>query len=482
MNLKYLPQAERLLSGTLPSYISSSETDIEMSNPPSASKLPTYIEIEPDSDSKRELVRAVKVNGSIVTVERSVNGVVTDHAANSAYKQKITSRHWGSIVDAIEDGYITEDAKRTLTRSSSTEFTIDGYGASDDLTSLYSVGRILRFNGSDSNLAIVSTTSYNAGTNKTTITVTDGTVPTPLTSVEIGIMPSGAATKLVYKDVAQTLTNKTLTSPTINSGTLTTPGTDVVTFDDQGSSPANPSAGYYKLYFKTDGKLYKLDSSGTETEIGASSSGGTAFWSTVPGTPTRVSDTQFTITDTSNANLYDKLFKKGVLLKWMESTTFQTAMVISSSYATNAVTVNIVGDSLTAGFTDMKYAIPDLSTITKTLPIAGTFPSAATTNISFTWTTKTPVYILSADLNVTAGSGTGSTVVDINVSGTTKFTTKPTITTTGTSDLDNVADSPSTEVAAESAITIDVDSVTSTAPSDGYVTIFYYPSSWRYRE
>ncbi len=224
-----------------------------------------------------------------------------------------------------------------------------------------------------------------------------------------------------------------------------------------------------------------LTSNGTTWQSTAPAASGTSFWTTVPGTPTRVSDTQFTITDTSNANLYDLIFKKGTLLKWDESGTFQTAMVISSSYSTNVVTINLVGDSLTAGFTTMKYCISMVRE--QVFIIAGTFPSAATTNLSKTWYNKQGVYILSADLNVsTAGSGTGSTVVDVNVAGSTKFTTKPTLTTTSASDIDNVADSPSTEIAAESAWTVDVDSVTATtAPTDGYITLFYYPASWRYR-
>lgn len=41
------------------------------------------------------------------------------------------------------------------------------------------------------------------------------------------------------------------------------------------ATPANPSAGENKLYFKSDDKLYKLTSAGTETEIGAGG-GGTA--------------------------------------------------------------------------------------------------------------------------------------------------------------------------------------------------------------
>lgn len=246
----------------------------------------------------------------------------------------------------------------------------------------------------------------------------------------------------------------------------------------QVATPSAPGAGDQILYAKTDGKIYTKTSADVEIQVGSGS-----FWTDVPGTPTRVSDTQFTITDTANANKYDLLFKKGVILKWSESGTFQTGMVVSSSYSSNTVTVNIVGDSLTAGFTAMQYAIPDISTITKEFLIAGTFPSAATTNLARTWRPRTPIYILSADLDVeTAGSGSGSTVVDINVSGTTKFTTKPTLTTTGASDIDNVADNPSTEIAALAPITIDVDSVTATtAPSDGCVTLFYYPSSWRYR-
>lgn len=64
----------------------------------------------------------------------------------------------------------------------------------------------------------------------------------------------------------QTLTNKTLTAPT----------TDVVTWDDQASTPSNPSAGFYKTYFKTDGKLYRLNSSGVETEVGSGGPGFTA--------------------------------------------------------------------------------------------------------------------------------------------------------------------------------------------------------------
>lgn len=35
------------------------------------------------------------------------------------------------------------------------------------------------------------------------------------------------------------------------------------------TTPANPSSGTNKLYFKSDSKLYKLDSAGTEEQVGA---------------------------------------------------------------------------------------------------------------------------------------------------------------------------------------------------------------------
>ena len=58
------------------------------------------------------------------------------------------------------------------------------------------------------------------------------------------------------------------------SPTLTTPSTDVVTLDGQGSTPTSPSSGFYKLYVKdSTNKLTVLDSSGNETSVGAGGGG-----------------------------------------------------------------------------------------------------------------------------------------------------------------------------------------------------------------
>lgn len=78
----------------------------------------------------------------------------------------------------------------------------------------------------------------------------------------------GATGAVVGTTNSQTLTNKTLTAPII----------DVASLTEQGSSPATPSAGTKKFYAKTDGKLYTLDSSGNEIEVGSGAGGGGVYY------------------------------------------------------------------------------------------------------------------------------------------------------------------------------------------------------------
>lgn len=99
---------------------------------------------------------------------------------------------------------------------------------------------------------VVGTTDTQTLTNKTL------TAPVIATISNTGTLTLPTSTDtLVGRATTDTLTNKTLTTPT----------TDVVTWDDQASTPANPSAGFYKTYFKTDGNLYKLNSSGVEAAL-----------------------------------------------------------------------------------------------------------------------------------------------------------------------------------------------------------------------
>ncbi len=105
-------------------------------------------------------------------------------------------------------------------------------------------------------------------------------VPSTTSDVELGYVTgvtSAIQTQINNKQDAstaatltgtQTLTNKTLTSPIIN-----TPETDIVLVDEQSSTPATPASGKMKFYSKTDNNFYTLNSSGTETKIGSGSGG-----------------------------------------------------------------------------------------------------------------------------------------------------------------------------------------------------------------
>lgn len=104
-----------------------------------------------------------------------------------------------------------------------------------------------------------------------TDTLTNKTLTSPIISSisNTGVLTLPTlTTTLVGRNTTDTLTNKTLTSPV-----LTTPTVDIYTFTDQGVAPSAPSAGSRKLYSKTTGKFYQLDSSGVERELGSGGTG-----------------------------------------------------------------------------------------------------------------------------------------------------------------------------------------------------------------
>lgn len=194
------------------------------------------------------------------------------------------------------------------------------------------------------------------------------------------------------------------------------------------------------------------------------------FWKTVPWTPTRSSNTVFTITDTSNANLYNQLLQRGTVLKRTQSGTKQ-AMVVSATYATNTVTVTIIGDTLSVWFSDMKFWL-EKARMYK-FAVAGTI-GATWTNIANTVMCECSVKIYGADFWAgTAGNGT--TTVDINKNLSTMFTTKPSITTTNKNIL-WVSAVDGTTASTGDYITLDIDAVAGTTKIiDAYVNLYYMP-------
>lgn len=192
MALNHLPQAERLLSGTIiNSGIDATQTNVQVSNPPT--RIPTYLDLDWADVLKIETVRVVAVSGSTLTIERGINsgGVGRDHGVNAAYKQKIFAVQWQALLDALESGYLKEDSYNTLTRVSGVQF----YIGNGDYTPFYTQGRILRFNGSDGQIGIVDGSTYDGVNNRTVVDLSVGTLPSPLTLVELAIQPRGATNR-----------------------------------------------------------------------------------------------------------------------------------------------------------------------------------------------------------------------------------------------------------------------------------------------
>ena len=196
------------------------------------------------------------------------------------------------------------------------------------------------------------------------------------------------------------------------------------------------------------------------------------FWTAVPWSPTRTGNTTFTLTDTSNANLYDLLLCRGTVLKRTESSTLRQAMVVSATYSTNVVTVTIIWDTMTSiDASSLKYGLEKART--RRFAIAGTI-GATGTNVANTVMVETPAKVYWCDFWAgTAGSGT--TTLDINKWWTTMFTTKPSILTTGQNILWVTADTATTATTGD-YITIDIDATAGTTKIiDAYVNLYRYP-------
>lgn len=233
----------------------------------------------------------------------------------------------------------------------------------------------------------------------------------------------------------------------------------------------------------TTGATGPIGSTGATGPVGATGATGSgasaAFWTDMPGTPTRVSNTQFTITDTSNANLYDLVLGPNTLIKWAASDGgFRVARVVSASYSSNTVTIDIIGSILEAGFTNMKYCLFTCPMVEFLIP--GT--QMVATGLGKIWFAPSGLYPLSCDGRVATAGVTGNGSYDINDDGSTIFdSTACSIASAATADLNNAAYSPITVVAAGSAITVDCTAVHTTPAVDAYIYLFYMPVSWRYR-
>ncbi len=214
------------------------------------------------------------------------------------------------------------------------------------------------------------------------------------------------------------------------------------------------------------------------TTFSAETYNGNVFWRIVPGTPVRVGNTSFTVTDTANINLYDSLLSRTTILKWTETGTTKMAMVSAATYSSNVVTVSLLGDILTSTATMSSFKFTAEKCRPVVFGIAGTISTG--TDLTARYQAPCAMKVFGADAYHSQSGVTNATTYDVNksVAGTgaitTMFTTKISVASTALSGQGYTADNGTTLILGD-VISVDCDSVSTSAPVDAYIHLFMSP-------
>ena len=209
-----LLQATNNEGGTLTAQLASTETTTAHITPV-PNKAPGLITCEPGTINEEAIYYksrnsgAGTISGLIRDYTNMNGGVGKLHDNGSDWETLQATEYMNNIVNALMEGFYLEH--QTCTKVTTSSFTVEG-----NQTAFYTAGRQIRINGSIN--AVVSSSSYSS---PNTTVIVDGTpISVAITSVELAIQPKGATTTTGWVDLttAQTLTNKTLTSPVINTG------------------------------------------------------------------------------------------------------------------------------------------------------------------------------------------------------------------------------------------------------------------------
>lgn len=136
------------------------------------------------------------------------------------------------------------------------------------LAGTQTANRVLRSDGTNTTLSQVALA-----------TDVSGTLPVANGGTGITSFGSGVATFLgtpSSANLASAVTDETGSGSLVfgTSPTLSSPQVNSSLVIQQIATPSNPSAGFNKIYTKSDGLLYKLDSSGNEVLVGSGAGGG----------------------------------------------------------------------------------------------------------------------------------------------------------------------------------------------------------------
>ena len=322
----------------------------------------------------------------------------------------------------------------------------------------------LTFIGADAQL-------LNFGTNNITLTTsgaTSLTLPTSGTVTALGNTTTGSGS--IVLATSPTLVTPTIgvaTATSINKVALTAPttaatlafGTDNATITFQGTDT-------YVGRTTTDTLTNKDLSSITNTG---------KFWTLGPGTPTRASNTTFTMTGD-----YTSVFAKGVIIKWTESATVRNAMVsIPSTYSAPNTTVTIVGDTMASiDASSLKYAMIGVEAFVQKFAVSGTI-GATGNDVANAYYATEPMRVLGADMQVgTAGTTNSTTVSLVNGTGTVTLVSPTLGSTVAATTTPQAPASSALSLALNDRVQLNVTAVQTTAAVDLYVQLYVMPTRY----
>ena len=201
---------------------------------------------------------------------------------------------------------------------------------------------------------------------------------------------------------------------------------------------------------------------------GPAAEGGASLWTAVTGT--RASNTTFTVASDVTA-----IFKKGMIVKWTDTTTHVGMVSIPSTESGGTTTITIIGDVCTADATDFYYCLLPVEEVN--FAAAGTL-GATGSAIMNSFIALKPYRVMGADVFVGTAGTTNATTFDINSGGSSLFTTKPTLATTVQYSPTPFTADDNSSLALGAVVTIDLDAVQTTAAIDGYVKLYLFPDRY----
>ncbi len=260
--------------------------------------------------------------------------------------------------------------------------------------------------------------------------------------------------------------NADTTIARVSGGVISVEGNNIITANQQVTALAATAAGDKDKYCHSNASTGALEWS-TVT-------GGASLWTLMPGTPTRVGNTSFTVTGDITTYV-----AKGMIIKWTESSTVRMAMVsIPSTYGAPNTTITIVGDTMASiDASSLKYCMLGAEAFVEKFAVAGTI-GATGTDIANAFYAQEPMRVLGADLYVGTAGTTNATTIDINKAGTTMFTTKPTLATTVATSPTPFTANTTSALALNDRVSIDIDAVQTTAAIDLYVKLYLFPTRY----